>query len=345
MAFFTSSPRLSATTEYDITRIRASSDGLRALRPASSGLPTASHFYANSAPSSTTEFQQPLLRQRPPVPLFSSSSNNLSQLNNVANMTGTMRHHRESELKLTMPADLNSNNSFDSGANLMPGFQSGGFNMDQVAAFTAINDHSVGTGSLRTVSPHEVFNTFESTPPSTAFTNLTSPDIDQSPFISDSFECSPMFQGEPMISNTTADWFSLFPEEETKTVETMFAPAPVSLPLERTISSQSMERSGSSSNGSPLVLDSSFRRKSSVTNSPATNGISKSRRRKGPLPAISVDPSDKIALKRARNTLAARESRQRKFDHVSDLERRNSELEAELEKWKSIAMAHGYSGS
>ncbi|KAJ4367380.1 General control protein [Neocucurbitaria cava] len=261
-------------------------------------------------------------------------------------MTGMVRAYRKSDLELTMFADLNSNNSFDSGANLMPGFQSAGFNMDQVAAFTAINDHSVGTGSIRTVSPKDIFNNaFGSTPPSTAFTNLTSPDIDQSPFISDSFECSPMFQGEPMISNTSSDWFSLFPEEDTKTVETTFAPAPVSLPLERTISSQSMERSGSSSNGSPLVLDSSFRRKSSVTNSPATNGISKSRRRKGPLPAIAVDPSDKIALKRARNTLAARESRQRKFDHVSDLERRNSELEAEIEKWKSIAMAHGYSGS
>jgi general control protein GCN4 len=106
-----------------------------------------------------------------------------------------------------------------------------------------------------------------------------------------------------------------------------------------------MERSGSSSTGSPIVLDSSFRRKSSVTNSPATNGISKSRRRKGPLPAISVDPSDKIALKRARNTLAARESRQRKFDHVSELEKINSDLQAELDKWKSIAIAHGYNGA
>jgi hypothetical protein len=39
----------------------------------------AQHFYANSAPSSPTEFQQPLLRQYPPVPLFSSSSNKTSQ--------------------------------------------------------------------------------------------------------------------------------------------------------------------------------------------------------------------------------------------------------------------------
>ncbi|KAL6708518.1 General control protein [Coniothyrium glycines] len=244
-------------------------------------------------------------------------------------------------------ADLNSNNSFDSGASLFSGFQSGGLTMDQVSAFTAINDPSVAAGSARTVSPKDIFNdAFGSAPPSTAFTNLTSPDIGDSPFITDSFECSPMFQGEPMIANNSTDWFSLFPEEDTKTMESLgYAPAAISIPLERTISSQSMERSGSSSTGSPIVLDSSFRRKSSATNSPATNGISKSRRRKGPLPSISVDPADKVALKRARNTLAARESRQRKFDHVSDLERRNSELEAEIEKWKSIAMAHGYNGS
>ncbi|KAF1837221.1 hypothetical protein BDW02DRAFT_566274 [Decorospora gaudefroyi] len=42
MAFFTSTARLSATLEYESTRIRASSDGLCALRPTSSGLPAAS---------------------------------------------------------------------------------------------------------------------------------------------------------------------------------------------------------------------------------------------------------------------------------------------------------------
>ncbi|KAJ6202707.1 hypothetical protein J3E72DRAFT_435440 [Bipolaris maydis] len=284
------------------------------------------HFYANSAPSSTTEFQQPRLRQRPPVPLFSSSSNNTPQLHNATNM-----------------ADLNSNNSFDSGASLMSNFNNGSFSLDSVSAFTAINDPSVAAGSTRTVSPKDIFNdAFGSAPPSTAFTNLTSPDIGDSPFINDSFECSPMFNGEPNMTDKS-DWFSLFPEQETKVPDNVYAPA-ISMPLERTISSQSMERSGSSSTGSPIVLDSYTRRKSSVTNSPAINGVSKSRRRKGPLPSITVDPNDKVALKRARNTLAARESRQRKFDHVSTLEQRNSELQAEVEKWKSIAMAHGYSG-
>ncbi|KAH7385659.1 hypothetical protein BKA66DRAFT_416181 [Pyrenochaeta sp. MPI-SDFR-AT-0127] len=265
-------------------------------------------------------------------------------------MAGTVHAYGQTNLKLTLPADLNSNNSFDSGASLMPSFQAGVFSLDQVSAFTAINDPSVATGSTRTVSPKDIFSdAFGSAPPSTSFTDMTTPDVHDSPFLNDSFECSPMF-GEPLLSGSN-NWFTLFPESENQTTETTYAPAEtnyahaiVSLPLERTISSQSMDRSGSSSNGSPIVLDNSSRRKSSITNSPATNGISKSRRRKATLPSITVDPNDKVAMKRARNTLAARESRQRKFDHVSELERRNSELEAEIEKWKSIAIAHGYSG-
>jgi len=217
--------------------------------------------------------------------------------------------------------------------------------MDQVSAFTSINGQSAAAESTRTVSPKDIFaDAFGSAPPSTAFTNLTSPDIEESPYLLDSFECSPMFDHDLNLSNNNSDWFPLFEEEATNTVELNSTVAPPSVPMERTISSQSMERSGSSSMGSPLVLNSNSFRRKSVNNSPATNGISKSRRRKGPLPAIILnDPSDKTAIKRARNTLAARESRQRKFDHVSELEKLNAELQAEVEKWKSIAIAQGYS--
>jgi hypothetical protein len=87
--------------------------------------------------------------------------------------------------------------------------------------------------STRTVSPKDIFNdAFGSAPPSTAFTNLTSPDISDSPFIN----------GKPVISDTS-DWFSLFPEQETKILDTVYAPA-ISMPMDRTMSSQSMERSG-----------------------------------------------------------------------------------------------------
>lgn len=326
----------------------------------------AGNFYANSAPSSTTglslqqqpslqlqqqQHQQQQIQQRPPVPLFHSSSTpNILHSNSVANMAG-MAHPRLPRNRMPHPqnpsltafADLNNNNSFDSnlGAGLGPAFGTGDLSWEMAAsnsAFTSINSVA---GSTQTVSPKDIFNDpLGSAPPSTAFTNLTSPDIGQSPYLNDSFDTSPMFSHDGTLA--ADNWFSLFPEDVPEQHTTAYvAPA-----LERTVSSSSNVHSSPSSISSPVVLDNAARRKSSVTGSPATNGagINKSRRRKGPLPPISVDPQDKVALKRARNTLAARDSRQRKFDHVQTLEKRNAELEAEIEKWKSIAVAHGYSG-
>ncbi|KAL1626772.1 General control protein [Neofusicoccum ribis] len=212
-------------------------------------------------------------------------------------------------------------------------------------SFTTINDSMAGSvGTATTVSPKDIFNDpLASAPHSTAFTNLTSPSINESPYIGDSYDTSPIFQDGDMSSQ---NWFSLFPEEE--------KPAATAESLQRTVSNQSFAQSSSSnSSPKPVVLDASTRRKSN-TNSPAiltqNSGVSKPRRRKGPLPPITVtDPSDKTALKRARNTLAARESRQRKYEHVQELEKRIAELEDEqkkasdeAEKWKNIALSLGY---
>jgi len=300
-------------------------------------------FYANSAPTSTTGFQaspqlqqQQPQQQRPPVPLFSSPSNSIPQNSNVATM-----------------ADLNSNNSFDSGARLFAGVQSDTSLWEAPhTAFTAINP-SVSS-SARTVSPKDLFvdPLNQSAPPSTTFTNITSPDVDASPFdINDSFETSPMFAATDSFG-ASDNWFPLFPDDDGKFMSSANFAAPLitsvqSTPeLERTVSSNSIDKSSISSANSPVVLDKSQRRKSSVNGSPVTNAsVTKPRRRKGPLAPITVDPTDKVALKRARNTLAARDSRQRKFDHVNSLEKRNAELEAEVEKWKNIAYAQGYSGT
>ncbi|KAF1975058.1 hypothetical protein BU23DRAFT_87061 [Bimuria novae-zelandiae CBS 107.79] len=243
-------------------------------------------------------------------------------------------------------ADLHSNNSFDSGASLFAGLQQDSPWEAPASAFTAVNPLSV-SGSTQTISPKDIFaDPFQSAPPSTTFTDITSPDIDQSPFITDSFETSPMFQGDSYLPSTD-NWYSLFPEDESKSVAPAVTAPLVAPALERTISSHTTKSNGSgSSANSPVVMNSnSHRRKSSVNGSPAANAsITKPRRRKGPLPTIMVDPNDKVALKRARNTLAARDSRQRKFDHVNTLEKRNAELEAEVEKWKQIAFAQGYTG-
>lgn len=210
-------------------------------------------------------------------------------------------------------------------------------------SFAGMDPLSMSVGTATTVSPKDIWNDpfGSSAPPSTAFTNLTSPSINESPYIGDGYETSPLFQQDSDMDSQC--WPSLFPEDK---------PAPTAVPVERTNSEQSLDQLDStSSSPKPLVLtNASGRRKSSNGGSPTTSysGVSKPRRRKGPLPPISVDPSDKIALKRARNTLAARDSRQRKFDHVQTLEKRIAELEqekkeaaAEIEKWKALALSLG----
>jgi hypothetical protein len=243
------------------------------------------------------------------------------------------------QLELTCRTDLNSNNSFDSnmGAGLGPAFQSEMSFDFTASAFTSVNNPVYTPQSIQTVSPKDIFNDpLGSAPPSASFTNLTTPDIGESPLL-DSYDTSPMFQGD---LSQTHEWYSLFPETEIKQSPPAIPNAPV---MERGTSSSSIARSSPSVAGSPIVLDTSHRRKSSVNSSPApSSGVSKSRRRKGPLPPIEVDPNDKVALKRARNTLAARDSRQRKFNHVQTLEKRVAELEAETQKWKEIALAMGF---
>lgn len=57
------------------------------------------------------------------------------------------------------------------------------------------------------------------------------------------------------------------------------------------------------------------------------------------LPEIIVDPNDVIAAKCARNTMAARKSRQRKQRRFEDLEKEIQELRQSRDYWKGIAMS------
>jgi general control protein GCN4 len=244
-------------------------------------------------------------------------------------------------LRMPLTSNPDYNMSFDSlDANFGAG--SADYPWDStVANFTAIN---TGASSTQTVSPKDIFSDgLGSAPPSTAFTNLTSPDINESPYMADSYECSPLFQDNHDLGADTTDWFSLFPDTTDK---------PSANPMERQTSNVSLGEQTSSSSNSPLILDTSNynRRKSSNPMSPAghnrhssVSGV-KPRRRKGPLPPIAVDPEDKTALKRARNTLAARDSRQRKLDHVSSLEGRIRELEEREAAFKETLAGLGYNG-
>ncbi|ROV91388.1 hypothetical protein VPNG_09983 [Cytospora leucostoma] len=189
---------------------------------------------------------------------------------------------------------------------------------------------SVHSSNMGTVSPHDLLMSepFMSAPNSTAFTNLTSPSIyNESPEFNDSLDVSPSFDGSKLDGSDT--WFSLFPDaQQNQTAVSAVDQSPVTPSEDFDVVEKPAQRRKSSNASSPG-------RHSSVA------GVN-SRRRDKPLPPIIVeDPNDTIAMKRARNTLAARKSRERKAQRFEDLEERIRKLEAERDHWKQLALASG----
>ena len=258
-------------------------------------------------------------------------------------MAGTTPHHLRSSRNVlsnnrSVDMDFNFGDELDTtgagGDFSTHGLPDLTWDMSTNVNFTAINGAPAST-STQTVSPKDIFN--DSAPPSTAFTNLTSPDINASPFGIDSYQTSPAFMTENDFNSGSNDnWFSLFPDSNND--------APIAHPVQRTTSDQSFQSTGSS--GASPALGTATHRKS-VTDTPpsarhsSVSGV-KPRRRKGPLPEIPLNPDDKVAYKRARNTLAARESRQRKLEHVTVLQNQVADLQEEVEKWKQIALSYGH---
>ena len=190
---------------------------------------------------------------------------------------------------------------------------------------------SVHSSNMGTVSPQDLLmnEPFMSAPNSTAFTNLTSPSIyNESPEFNDSLDVSPSYDGSKLDGSDT--WFSLFPDAQQT--------QPAAPAVQQSPASQSEELD--------VVEKPSQRRKSSNASSPSGRHSSVSgvnaRRRDKPLPPIIVeDPNDTTAMKRARNTLAARKSRERKAQRFEDLEEQIKKLEAERDHWKQLALASG----
>ena len=299
---------------------------------------TPSTFYSNSAPSSTIGFHP----SRPPVPLFNQSSGHVPQnIAQSAAMTGISPSAlSDSDDLVLTPLATDFDAHFDFGR--LDGTADMTWDDTAAATFTAIN--AGGAVSVQTVSPKDIFSSdgLGSAPPSSAFTNLTSPDINDSPF-PDSYDTSPMFHGNGDVHGAD-DWFPLFSDA-------MSEEQPVAQHMQRDLSTNTLSGHTDSSGNSPLIsLDQSGRRKSSpvslgqsLQRHSSSSGVNR-RRRQRPLPPIEVDSGDKIALKRARNTLAARDSRQRKLEHVVTLESRIADLEEQLKACKDALATRGYSG-
>lgn len=196
-----------------------------------------------------------------------------------------------------------------------------------------MNLSSSSSTNMETVSPHDLLrDPFASAPNSTAFTNLTSPSTyNESPEYNDNFDVSPFIGNNGDLDHALSGdpWYPLFPQEDQADQSQNVDHSPL-LPEEELEVSEH--------------LRSNTRRRSGTTSSPpsgthaSVSGVN-SRKRDKPLPPIIVeDPNDTVAMKRARNTLAARKSRQRKMQRFEELEDKIEKLEAERDHWKSIAL-------
>ncbi|KAI0887839.1 cross-pathway control protein 1 [Annulohypoxylon maeteangense] len=180
--------------------------------------------------------------------------------------------------------------------------------------------------NLATVSPYELhIDHFSSAPNSAAITNLTSPSLpNESPDFLDSYEASPLVGAHEADSD---NWFPLFGNPPAAGVGfNMDNYSPVNEPKDLE-STEPVSRPRVKSSGSPPTK----------TRGVSEGGVTKPKK---PLPAITVDDqNDTVAMKRARNTLAARKSRARKAEKMEYYEKRIEQLEEEVAFWKEQAQS------
>jgi len=286
---------------------------------------TQGQFYASSAPSSSVALQsQP--RPRPQVPLFSQSTGNIPSKQAFQNVNMA----QDMDLFDDFPA-YDMDNAVDTTA--YPAM----YNSPAVPTVyeTSMARSVSSSTNTGTVSPQDLMvrDPSMSAPNSTAFTNLTSPSMyNESPDYPDGYEVSPMYGGNDLDPAMSDPWFPLFPESGGNLSAVDHSPVDDQSPLqpdeEFEVSEQRRNSQRKRSGTSPGSAKPS-----------ATSGVS-ARKRNQPLPPIVVeDPSDSIAIKRARNTLAARKSRQKKMERFDELEGEIEKLKEERDHWKSLALA------
>ena len=191
---------------------------------------------------------------------------------------------------------------------------------------------SSSASNLGTVSPQDLLiqEPFMSAPNSAALTALTSPSVyNESPEFGDGYDVSPNF-GSADFDGSGDPWYPLFPQE------------PSSAPEQTNLEDSPAQRSDdidSVGNGSGASRKKSSGSPTSGGRHSSVSGVN-ARKRDKPLPPILVDdPNDSVAMKRARNTLAARKSRERKAQRLEDLEEKIAKLEQERDHWKKIALS------
>ncbi|TQV97473.1 hypothetical protein V2A60_006773 [Cordyceps javanica] len=266
-------------------------------------------FYASSAPSSTVSLKQRSSSARPPVPLFNQNVGDVDQ-------SGTMMNAADVVLDdLPIFDGEVSNTAFSSPA--------------LASSFDFSGSISSSASNLGTVSPQDLLvqEPFMSAPNSAALTALTSPSIyNESPDF-EGYDVSPNFETAD-FGNPSDSWYPLFPQDSN---------------VPETTNAEDSPNQGSDSDSVDKASGNGRRKSSGSPTSggrhAAAAGVN-ARKRDKPLPPIIVeDPNDVVAMKRARNTLAARKSRERKALRFDELEEKIAKLEAERDHWKKIALS------
>lgn len=192
---------------------------------------------------------------------------------------------------------------------------------DSFAAYMSTSSAAMPPG---TVSPKDLM----SGPPSSFSTELGTPQsvFDSPADLSFSHFTSPVYVADNDLPADHHDWNSLFPDSHDMSED-----------FSMTISTFAQEKTSKPRPSASVSAASP----ESYTDGDAASPKARNKRS---LPEPKFDPADPVAVKRARNTMAARKSRRRKLEKQEQMEDRIRELEAMLAKsekdveyWKAMA--------
>lgn len=302
----------------------------------------ASRYHAASVP-----FNSP----RPPVPLFNSSGSYSTWNRQYQKQLQWKQFQNYQRRRLMSQSNLTQGLEMSDFFNDIPSHPFGNdFDTTvlspqqfSTAGLGPVPDSIAGAPS-GTISPQDLMMD-ASAPPSASLTDLSTPSFESPGYFSQ--DPSPMFT-ELEFPPGHEQWDPLFPTNDTDAFSAAFdstameVAAAMPPPKASVLSVPPSPVVNVPSSPAPQLAPSPSPSRASSTKPSSVAGVN-ARQRK-PLPVIKFDSNDPVAMKRARNTEAARKSRARKLQRQDELEHRIAELESSLEEsqkreayWKALA--------
>lgn len=173
-----------------------------------------------------------------------------------------------------------------------------------------------------TISPNDLFL---DVPNSNGLSQLTTPSMyNGSPDDSENYDTSPMLQS---MNSLNEDWFPLFQDSD----------APLQHCTDIT-STDGLDNFSSVVNATKSIEPNSTPLLHRLS---TPSGVQKNRRTGKTLDPIELEELDAVSAKRAKNTMAARKSRQKKRDVEEQLRIELAAMTAERDRWMHAAIARG----